>query len=136
LHFSGQIGTIHFFNGVWDKDTVRKVYTHGSFWDPSTFETGTEFLTIRPEAYLINEERQDHNTPIPTLPSLSFSPPSIRCESPNTVISPLTQNMDTESSVQELTPLMGYWVPVITTDIECVIAASTSVEILTHKLTM
>jgi hypothetical protein len=44
--------------------------------------------------------------------------------------------VDTESSVQELTPLMGYWVTVITTDIEYVIAASTSVEILTHNLTM
>eukprot|EP01124_Arcella_intermedia_P001800 TRINITY_DN10986_c0_g1_i1.p1 TRINITY_DN10986_c0_g1~~TRINITY_DN10986_c0_g1_i1.p1 ORF type:complete len:2185 (-),score=538.10 TRINITY_DN10986_c0_g1_i1:11-6337(-) len=103
-HFSGQIGTVHFLNGVWDKETVKKVYQRGTFWNIPSYaaETGTtEFLTIRPEAYLINEERR--NPPL----SPRTSTPSLKTDSLPGKDSTAVGGSEVVEAIPEFTPLMG-----------------------------
>eukprot|EP01125_Pyxidicula_operculata_P017207 TRINITY_DN6019_c0_g1_i1.p1 TRINITY_DN6019_c0_g1~~TRINITY_DN6019_c0_g1_i1.p1 ORF type:complete len:2125 (-),score=364.81 TRINITY_DN6019_c0_g1_i1:23-6397(-) len=113
--FSGQIGTIHFMNGIWDLDTIRSVYQKGSLWNPKVYppsdvggfisgESIKEFLTIHPRAYLINESKREESL----LVQQSRSSPSKNPEKDSTPPStPNGENSLPSTTEESSYPLMG-----------------------------
>lgn len=66
--YCGQIGPISFTPGVWDAESVSKVYQRGEQYNPLSFETEISvseqqkpFLCVRPEDYIIQETHRDHS---------------------------------------------------------------------------
>lgn len=78
-YFCGQLGTVRFFEGIWDEATAFKVYSKGSLYPQSPRNLGVElreFLTIKSQTLEKKESKEVVTVPVQTNIPLSSTPPT------------------------------------------------------------